>query len=148
MKKFTPLETIEQPVKRKRFLTGFIVAIIVSVIISLGWFELNAQISLDERVFMIKEKIRLKGIPKDSNGLRLWIPYPVSDAFQKISNFKIEATHETRLIADKDYENKIIYLKIKQGASIEDQPEIILSFKALRKELKGFDNPIATRKNL
>lgn len=126
----------------------FIIAIIVSIIISSGIAKLSADFSVGEREFLIEEKILLKNLPKDTSELRLWIPYPVSDSSQEISDFKIEVPHKGVLVIDKKYGNKFIYLKTRQKALSGNLPRITLSFKVLRKELSVPDNSIISRKNL
>lgn len=126
----------------------FTLAIIVLIVVSLGMVELSAEFSVGERLFLIEEKILLKNLPKDANELRLWIPYPVSDDFQQISGFNIEAPAKGLLIIDKEYNNKFIYLETRQKELLRNLPEIILSFKVLRKELKHPNSSIASRKSL
>lgn len=74
--------------------------------------------------------------------------YPVNDRWQEINDFKIEAPYETRLVTDNTYENKIIYLRTNSGAKISDSPEIILSFKVVRKEINALSDSIIPHKGL
>lgn len=113
----------------------FLFLIIILIIISLPLNELQATLSLREKIFFVEERIQLKGLPEDMASLQVWIPYPVVDDFQKISDFKIEGPFETRIITDKEYGNKILYLKAKPGVLIETLPEARLSFMVFRKEI-------------
>jgi len=126
----------------------FVVVVIVLMITSWGIAKLSTEFSSRARVFLIMEKIRLKNLPKDVEELCIWIPYPANDVSQEISDFKIESPYESRLITDKDYGNKIIYLKFKSDVLIGDPPEISLSFKVLRKEIGASNNSVTSHRSL
>lgn len=126
----------------------FILVIIAFIVVPFGISELSAEFFTGERLFLIEEKILLKNLPKDTSDLRLWIPYPISDDFQQISDFKIDAPRPGALVIDKEYGNKFIYVKAGQKDLLKDLPGITLSFKVLRKELKHPDSSNASRKSL
>lgn len=125
-----------------------IAAIVISIIISWRVVESSADFSVAKREFLIEERIRVKNLPEDAGELHLWIPYPVSDSFQEISDFKIKVPHKGTLVIDKEYGNKFIYLKTGENDLFRDPPEIMLSFKVLRKELSVPDNSVTSSKSL
>ncbi len=113
----------------------FCLLIVIAAIFSWG---LNSKAALSmpkERIFLFEEKISLKDTSAEPAALRLWIPYPISDNSQSISDFEIISPFESSLISDKEYGNKIIYLKAGQGPAIKNTSPITVSFKVRRKEL-------------
>lgn len=101
-----------------------------------------------ERLFSIKEKILLKGLPKDISSLRIWIPYPVRDNQQGIEDFKIEGPFEEQIITDNKYGNKILFLKAQQPLLNADSAAITLSFKVERKEYGMANAELSSGKDL
>lgn len=101
---------------------------------SLGIDELAADFSLKERTFFIEERILLKGLPQGSSNFSFWIPYPARNNWQAIEDFKVESPFYVSIITDKEYGNKIIYIKSRQDALRSGIPEVKLSFKVKRKE--------------
>lgn len=115
--------------------------VIIFIGILFGLNKSNAYSISKERTFFAEEKIQLKNLSKDVINLRIWIPYPVNDNWQTISDFKLSGPFNTRFITDKKYGNKIVYLSPRQKALDEGMSEIILSFKVKRKERgASFDN--------
>lgn len=87
-----------------------------------------------ERTFFIEERIRIKEIAEGVGSLRIWVPYPVNDEWQVISDFELRGPFDASFISGDEYGNRIICLKPNQSAFGEDVPEVVLSFKAKRKE--------------
>lgn len=130
--------------------------VLVMVGICLGLNGLVAGFSSKERAYYIEESILLKDLPRETKDLRIWIPYPVNDSWQSISDFKLVGSFDVGFITDKEYGNRIIYLTPKQ--SVLDEPrsrapgrgentsEIQLSFKVQRREYNAFfDSPISDK---
>jgi transglutaminase-like putative cysteine protease len=105
--------------------------------------RLEAGIAYNERSFFVEERIILRGLPRDINNLRIWIPYPVVDTWQTIEDFRLSGPFDYRIITDKEYGNMIIYLKPRRQALDESPVEIKLSFRAKRKEY-GIENAETT----
>jgi len=112
-----------------------IAILIISCIGALALIKrLEASAVYNERAFFIEERIVLKGLPRDVNNLRIWIPYPVSDRWQKVSDFTLESPFDYRVIVDKTNGTRIIYLKQDQNILDENTAEIRISFNVKRKE--------------
>src|SRR3989338_9075150 len=111
----------------------FAFTIVILITIPLGISKLAAGLSPKESPFLIEEKIILKSIPKDAGELRIWIPYPVSDNWQAIEDFKFTGPFKADVIMDKEYGNKILFIKSKKDASYGMPIQIILSFMAKRR---------------
>lgn len=132
------------------------------IIVSIFWsnnIELTADLFLKERTFFIEERIRLKDLPEDADDVRIWIPYPVNDNWQKISDFKVVhsprpsveglGSFDVSFITDREYGNKIIFLKSKKNQDVDMRAsEIIVSFKVQRKEYRAGSNPPVSYKTL
>src|SRR3989339_1052519 len=112
-----------------------IAILIISCIGALALIKrLEASAVYNERAFFVEERIVLKDLPRDINNLRIWMPYPVSDRWQKVSDFTLESPFDYSVIVDKTYGNRIIYLKQDQNIPDENTAEIMISFKVKRKE--------------
>lgn len=101
-----------------------------------------------ERVFFVEERITLRNLPQNISNLRVWIPYPVSDRWQVVSDFKMTSPFDSTVIVDKKYGNKIIYLESKSDDLDKAPPEVFLSFKVKRKELTGSSESVDSRRIL
>ncbi len=71
--------------------------------------------------------------------VRLWIPYPVSDQNQLITDIKVEGDFaESAVYTDQKFKTPILYARWKPG---EDARHLTLSFHAVRKEVVKRDFP-------
>lgn len=69
----------------------------------------------------------------------LWIPYPLSDSDQVISNISVMGDYaESAVYSDKKYSTPMLYARWDKGASSR---KLILSFDAVRKEVVKKDFP-------
>lgn len=114
----------------KNFIFIIILLITIFLVTKIGAID----ISVNERIFFIEERMVLKNLPKDISNLCVWIPYPVSDDWQTTEDFKLIGPFKETLITDKEYGNKVLFLKPKQSVQDESTSEIVLSFRAKRKE--------------
>lgn len=123
-------------------------AVGISAVLILTHHTAWAQAHGEERAFSIEEKILLTGLSNDVSTLRIWIPYPIKDNQRSIEDFKIEGPFEYQILTDKEYGNKILFLKAKQPLLVRDTAEIVLSFKVQRKEYGIADLESALDKDL
>lgn len=123
----------------KRFLLTLL------IIFSLAGIKpLTATVKLKKRVYRIEEKIVLSNPPENLQDMRIWVPYPVSDNWQKISEFKISGPFKRRIFFDKKFKNKILFLTFPKNVRHKNHLEITLSFKVQRREYAGSpDNAIS-----
>jgi len=126
----------------------FVVIIATLIILPLGISKLAARFSPKERSFLIEERILFKNFPNDVSELRVWIPYPVNDNWQAIEDFKVSGPFKADVIMDKEYGNKILFIKSKKDASYGMPIQIILSFMAKRREYSTSGNLETSSKNL
>lgn len=127
----------------KRFLLTLL--IIFSL---LGIKPLAATVKLKERVCRLEEKIVLSDFPKKLQDVRIWVPYPVSDNWQKISEFKISGPFKRRIFFDKKFKNKILFLTFPKNIRHKDPLEITLSFKVQRREYAGSPDNAVSKETL
>ena len=125
----------------------FTIIIVIVMIVPLGISGLAAQFSPKERLFLIEEKILIKNLPKEAGNLRVWAPYPVSDNWQAIEDFKLTAPFKADVIMDKEYGNRILILKSKKDATYNMPLQITLSYMTKRREY-GASGDLETSSNL
>jgi len=120
-----------------------------SFILFLGlWvISLNSFVLAKERVFFIEEKIQIKNLPENTDGLHVWVPYPVSDESQTIDDFKLVSFLDASIIKDKEYGNKILYLSSSRDLN-ESEIEITIAFRVNRREYNSFDKVLHHDENL
>lgn len=63
-----------------------------------------------ERHFQIRYTATVGGVPIDAKSLRVWMPYPESDAAQTVGDVFVEAPFRYSLGQDPEYGNRILYL--------------------------------------
>ena len=49
-------------------------------------------------------------IPEDAGSVRMWMPYPVSNAYQDVASVRIDAPYPTSIGAEAEYGNSILYI--------------------------------------
>ncbi|PIQ88473.1 MAG: hypothetical protein COV72_08050 [Candidatus Omnitrophica bacterium CG11_big_fil_rev_8_21_14_0_20_42_13] len=119
----------------------------LSVIIILSLFVLNSSLGYaQERTFAIKEKISLHNLSREAKDIRVWVPYPVSDAWQEVKGFKYLSSVEGKIIKDEKYGNKILYIEFPSDTYPE--LELALEFTILRKQYDYYSNPSWDKTNL
>jgi transglutaminase-like putative cysteine protease len=63
------------------------------------------------RQFHVRYSATITDIPAQSKSLRIWMPYPESDAWQTISNLSVQAPYQHSVRHDAEYGNGILYLE-------------------------------------
>jgi transglutaminase-like putative cysteine protease len=72
-----------------------------------------------ERTFEFNYRFTIKNVPADASKVRVWLPYPVSDAYQEIKRVSVTAPTESTIYTEPTYGNSVLYLEskgAKQGA--------------------------------
>lgn len=78
--------------------------------------------------------------PRESDNVRVWIPYPVSGKYQKIEDVKIDGNFDSQnVLADGDTGNLALYAEWKKPSS--EQRYVTFSFKASSFERKSGNFP-------
>lgn len=123
------------------------IKILLSVFLLL-FLSLSVNISYAEnkRSFTISEIIALSDLGSEPKDIKIWLPYPASDDWQKVENFKSSFWAEGKIIEDAQYGNKIFYIHIPDYSRPELKTEA--SFKILRKEYDFFNNVFSEKGNI
>jgi len=64
------------------------------------------------RDFHLQYTCIVNSIPKDAKKVRIWIPYPRSDLYQKILSIKVHSHYPTYILEEEEYGNSFLYLEI------------------------------------
>ncbi len=116
---------------RKKFL--FFLTALITV------FTVFSNLEAKERKVKVTFQINLKA-PAESKNVKLWIPYPVSDEHQEITNIKINGNFNSQNIyKESKYGNNILYV---EWDGLSTERTLTYSFIVKRKEhtTKDFSN--------
>lgn len=76
-------------------------------------------------------------LPTIEDHARMWIPLPSSDRFQSINIKKIKTPGSQRILTDKDYGNKILYIEFgpeASGQTVEFRAEVVRHEKSIYRD--------------
>ena len=126
-----------ESLKRKDFIMdaflrrAFGLAWIIAVVL-FGWTGAASSEGMESRDFHFTYVAR---IPPASSGkmLRVWIPLPQTDAYQRIGALKIDSPFPYEKRRDAEYGNEYVYLQIPAG-QVSAPAEVNVSFQARRQE--------------
>lgn len=85
------------------------------------------------RSFAFEYATTVSGFPTDTESVRVWIPVPVSDETQEISNVEIEAPVPYELETEELYGNRLAYFELE--SPIPEELPITLRVTVERKEI-------------
>lgn len=74
----------------------------------------------------------VRNIPAGAKQVAVWIPYPVSDDHQQIDHVEIVSPHPTTVATEREYGNRVLFLKVVRPAEREIAVE--LKFRVTRRE--------------
>ena len=74
-------------------------------------FRFAGATEAPERRFQIRYTATINGLAADAKQVRVWLPYPQSDAWQTIANVSIDAPYTHTLGTDAEYGNSILYFE-------------------------------------
>ena len=89
--------------------------LLVLGVIYTGIYLLRSFSRTRTRTFEFVYVTRIAARPAEGNMLRLWVPLPVSDPYQKISLLHIESPVAYKLHRDPEYGNRYAYLAFNSG---------------------------------
>jgi len=117
--------------KSRNVLMGSTVFAVIAV---LGLsFSASSWVSAPERNFEFTYVTKIPALPADAKTSRIWIPLPQSDAFQAISDLKIESPFAYATRRDSEYGNEYVYLQV-PAAKTAEPTEVRISFQVARQE--------------
>ena len=118
----------------KSYRIFILVLVCVAVLAVLGMgFSAFSRVIAPARTFEFTYTTRIPALPADAKISRIWIPLPQSDAFQAISDLKIESPFPFARHRDSEYGNEYVYLEF-PAAKAAGTPEVTLNFQVTRQE--------------
>jgi transglutaminase-like putative cysteine protease len=113
----------------------FILALVCVGVLAIvgGGFSAFSRVSMPVRNFEFTYVTRIPSLPADAKTSRIWIPLPQSDAYQTISDLKIESPFAYGKHRDTEYGNEYAYLEI-PAAKGAAPAEVRLRFDVVRRE--------------
>lgn len=94
----------------------FIICGVVAVTTGLGLYALRTEASgtmPEVRTFQFTYSVTVDEIPKDAQGLSIWVPIPTTDRRQTVCNLEVTAPIEYSITQGNQYGNSMIYLSVK-----------------------------------
>jgi transglutaminase-like putative cysteine protease len=85
------------------------------------------------RSFEFTYLTKIPALPPEANISRIWIPLPQSDAYQAISELKIESPFPYATHRDSEYGNEYAYLEV-PAAKVAGPAEVRVTFQVTRQE--------------
>lgn len=98
---------------------------------------------VQSRQFEFTYRVTVPALSPGSAPLRLWVPLPVTDTYQTVSNLRIESPVRYRVQKDPEYRNLFAYFVV-QPAQAKAAFDVVLRFHATRREHRvALDKPRA-----
>jgi transglutaminase-like putative cysteine protease len=98
-----------------------------------GAFSAFSRARMPSRNFEFTYVTRIPSLPADAKKSRIWIPLPQSDAYQTISDLKIESPFAYAKHQDSEYGNEYVYLEV-PAAKASVSAEVRVRFEVVRRE--------------
>jgi transglutaminase-like putative cysteine protease len=112
----------------------FVMALLCSAVIALAaGFSAFSRVSAPVRNFEFTYVTKIPVLPADAEISRIWIPLPQSDAYQAISDLKIESPFAYATHRDAEYGNEYVYLEV-PAAKSSVAAEVRVHFQVARRE--------------
>ncbi len=115
----------EMKIKIKLTILGILIAIIVA-----NPMRIPAE---DKIHFEINYSAKISNIPENTDLLRIWIPYPQSDKYQKIFSIKTSSPYPTYIHKEEEYGNSFLYIEVENPK--EREIEIKMDILAMRSKV-------------
>jgi len=95
-------------------------------------FSASSRVSAPVRNFEFTYVTKIPALPADAKTSKIWIPLPQSDAYQAISDLKIESPFPYATHRDSEYGNEYVYLEV--PAAKAAAAEVSVHFQVARQE--------------
>lgn len=97
-------------------------------LVAVGAFGLEgASFARGERLdFELKYNAVIGDIPADTDMVKIWIPYPQEDPFQRIYSVRIDAAYPTFIHRENVYGNQFMYMEIENPTESEIEIEMVV----------------------
>src|ERR1700720_3596061 len=112
----------------------FVMALLCGAVMALAaGFSAFSRVSTPVRNFEFTYVTKIPPFPADAKSSRIWIPLPQSDAYQAISDLKIESPFPYATHRDAEYGNENVYLEV-PAAKVAGPAEVRVTFQVTRQE--------------
>jgi transglutaminase-like putative cysteine protease len=91
-----------------------------------------ASSSVGERTVDFSYIANVHDIPAESKDVQIWLPYPRSDAYQKILKAKVTSPYPVKILSGPEYGNQFAYIDVKNPA--ETNIDVTMEFTVQRDE--------------
>jgi transglutaminase-like putative cysteine protease len=109
------------------------VAFVAVVVVIVRDFSASSKASSAARTFEFRYLTRIPELPADAKVSRIWIPLPQSDAYQTVSELKVESPFTYSRHRDSEYGNEYAYLEV-PATKVAEPAEVRVTFQVTRKE--------------
>src|ERR1700732_3726744 len=117
--------------KSRRAFIFAVTCVGVLAIVGGGFFAFS-RASVPVRNFEFTYVTRIPALPADAKTSKIWIPLPQSDAYQAISDLKIESPFPYTTHSDAEYGNEYVSLEV--PAAKAAAAEVSVHFQVARQE--------------
>ncbi len=93
---------------------------------------------LAQRSFEFQYEATVKNLPADAEQVKIWIPVPVDDEAQTITDLKIDTPHEYKVGKEEVYGNQMVYVSVSKP--FPQEIPIRLSMNVQRSEVKAMSS--------
>jgi len=101
-----------------------------------------AENQASARRFEVTYQVTVPALAAENGPLHLWIPLPPSDAYQDISELKIESPVRYKLERESEYGNRLAYFEV-NPQRVKTPFEVVLRFHTTRREHRVTLTPVA-----
>ena len=119
--------------KSRRILVVAFACVVVIAVVGHRLSVVSRASSAPVRSFEFTYVTRIPALPPDATLSRIWIPVPQSDAYQTISDLKIESPFPYAMNRDSEYGNTYLYLEV-PATKIAVPAEVRVRFLVARRE--------------
>lgn len=114
--------------ERKMKFYKFVIVLVASLLLGGISFSADSHASKGKRnYFELKYTATIKDLPEKDSRIRIWIPYPKSDAYQRIFSLKIDSPYPTYVHEDPQHSTRYLYIETQNLT----KKEIVIKFKLL-----------------
>jgi transglutaminase-like putative cysteine protease len=117
---------------RRNLVGAFALAAVVVVVIVRD-FSASSKASSAARSFEFTYLTRIPELPAEAKVSRIWIPLPQSDAYQTVSELRVESPFIYSTHRDSEYGNEYAYLEV-PATKVAGPAEVRVTFQVTRRE--------------
>ncbi|MBI2265094.1 MAG: transglutaminase domain-containing protein [Armatimonadetes bacterium] len=105
----------------------------ICIILALLFAVTGTLVLAADKYMEVSNTIEIKDIPANTTKVELWMPYPDSDEYQRVTDVSVDAPYPVNITHDSDYGNPMIHMAIFNPQ--ETKFKVKVKFKVLRHEV-------------